>query len=328
MADNQPEERAYNSADDVMRQRQRTLREHYVANENAFRGLNPMVFDATFTPLWDARQEAAEAAQPGSVRAGILHEETKAVSTKLDECRAALKRLFYAAGQAFPGNAGRLNQYGKNRYEAARKNPPAMITLLDLALDAASRPADALALATYGWSAADTLSLGTLGLSLTAAATTQQTQKGTGVEEGQSYVGLQNALYRCGQQVSLAAKTLYADDFAKRQLFDLTEGGPAHPAEDHEVTVKPGQQKTVLFTTPLDGVAGLHLLLSVPRAGMRAEVGRIKEPTDTPPHLVPLTREQRSRDVRINELGPVGQLLLVRNVGEHAVRVVLRVLEA
>jgi hypothetical protein len=326
MADTQPLNRLYTGADDAMRQGQRTLREHYTANAKAFEKFNPAVFTEDYAARWSTAQEAADTADPGSVRAGTLHEDTTAVEGKMAEARTAVQRLFYAAGQAYPGNPGRLNQYGKNRYEQARDSHDHMITLLDLAHDAANRPLDALALAKHGWGITATAGLETLGLALAGANTTQETQKGTGVEDGQTYIVQQNGLYRFGQQASLGAKTLFADDFPKRQLFALTEGGDAD-GEDHELTVPPGQEKTVLFTTPFDAVPGLRLLLSKPQPGMRAEVSRLDKPGQQPTQVLTLTPEQRSRDVQAADLGPAGQLLLVRNTGEHPVRVVLRVLE-
>jgi|GEM_PF-2287427 len=326
MADDQPLNRIYTGSDDDMRQHQRTLRQHYIDNADAFQTFNPAVFTDDYATRWETAQKAAESAEPGSVRTGTLKENTQTVEAEMEKARKLVQRLFYAAGQAWPKNAGRLNQYGKNRYEQARDDQDGMITLLDLAHDAASRPSDALALAKYGWKTTDTALLDAQGEALTTANTTQEGQKGVGVEAGQGYIGRQNTLYRFGQQASLAAKTLYVDDFGKRQLFDLTAGGD-DDGEDHELTVKPGQQKAVVFITPLEGVTGLRLLLSKPQPGMLAEVSRVVNATDTPTASLSLTPDKRSRDELPADLGPAGQYLLVRNLGPLPVRVVLRVLE-
>lgn len=326
MADNQPEVRIYNMSDDDMRQRQRTLRQHYIDNASAFTDFNPEVFTDDYATRWETAQEAAESADSATVRTGTLKEDTQEVKAEMEKSRKMMQRLFYAVGQAWPGNSGRLNQYGKNRYERDRDNHDGMITLLDLAHDAASRPADALELAKYGWKPSDTKKLDTQGEALTTANTAQESQKGTGVEGGQEYIGRQNNLYRFGQQASLGSKTLYVDEFAKRQLFDLTEGGD-DDGEDHELTVQPGRQKAVLFTTPLEGVTGLRLLLSKPQPGMVAEVGRVRAADQAPSEVVALVPAERSRDVLPTDLGPAGQYLVVRNTGQHPVRVVLRVLE-
>ncbi|MDO7876613.1 hypothetical protein Q5H93_17845 [Hymenobacter sp. ASUV-10] len=326
MADEQPLNRIYGGSDDDMRQRQRTMRQHYLDNADTFASFNPEVFTDDYAAKWEAAQEAAETADSATVRAGTLKEDTQEVKAEMEKARKLVQRLFYTVGQAWPKNVGRLNQYGKNRYERDRDSHDGMITLLDLAHDAASRPADALQLAKYGWKDTDTKDLDAQGEALTTANTTQESQKGTGVEQGQGYIGQQNALYRFGQQASLGSKTLFADDFAKRQLFDLSPPD-GDDDEDHELTVQPGRQKSVLFTTPLDGVAGLRLLLSKPRPGMQAEVGRVRQADQTPSEVVALVPEQRSRDVLAADLGPAGQYLVVRNTGAHPVRVVLRVLE-
>jgi hypothetical protein len=326
MADAQPEVRNYNTSDDDMRQRQRTLRQHYLDYAKDFEKFNPAVFTADFAERWEKAQDAAETAEPGTVRAGTLKENTQEVEAEMQKARQLVQRLFYTVGQAWPKNAGRLNQYGKNRYERDRDNHDGMITLLDLAHDAASRPADAVELAKHGWTTTDTALLDTQGEALATANTTQEGQKGSGVEQGQGYVGRQNTLYRFGQQTSLGSKTLYVDDFGKRQLFDLS-APDGDDDEDHELTVPPGQQKAVLFTTPFGDGTRLRLVLSKPQPGMQAEVGRVEKPGAAPTAFRTLTPEKRSRDEQAADLGPAGQYLLVRNVGPQAVRVVLRVLE-
>ncbi len=328
MPDSQPLVRIYNATDATMRQHQRTLRDHYTANADAFQAFNPAVFDPKYAENWGKSQDAADTAAPGSVRAATLHEATDVVDVNMDKARATAQRLFYAVGQAWPHNAGRLNQYGKNRYEQARTSHDRMIVLLDLAHDAATRPADAALLTAHGWDGEATNGLAALGHDLVTTNTTQQAQKGTGVEDGQDYIGFQNALYRFGQQASLAAKTLFADDFAKRQLFDLTDGGGGGHYEDHELSVKPGETKSVAFTTLLLPETGLHLLLSRPQPGMQATVGRVAAIGQSPTQTVALVPDARSLDVPAAALGPSGQVLVVANTGTRAVRVVLRVSEA
>ena len=203
--------RAYGGSDAAMQQRQRTLRGHFTTHAAEFAAFNPTL-SAAFGQQWAAAQAAAEAAPAG-------------------EARQQVQQLFYYVGQAFPRNAGRLATYGKPAYDKARNSHERMISLLKQASDAAAT--DQAALTGQGWASAQTTALATLGTQLATANTAQEQQKGSGVEGGQTYLGLQNALYAYGQQVSLAAKILYAANPGRRQLFDLTpdaDGGPTPPA--------------------------------------------------------------------------------------------------
>jgi hypothetical protein len=229
MATSKPPTRAYGGSDAAMQQRQRTLRGHFDTHAAEFAAFNP-TFDAAFGQQWAAALAAAEAAPAGEARQGQLMADTQAVDAAMEQARQQVQQLFYYVGQAFPHNAGRLATYGKPSYDKARASHERMISLLKQAADAAT--ADQTALAAKGWTPAQTAALAALGTQLATANTTQEQQKGSGVEGGQTYIGLQNALYAHGPQVSLAAKTLYAANPGRRQLFDLTPegGGPTPPA--------------------------------------------------------------------------------------------------
>jgi len=222
--------RAYGGSDAAMQQRQRTLRGHFTTHAAEFAAFNPTL-SAAFGQQWAAAQAAAEAAPAGEARQGQLMADTQAVDAAMEQARQQVQQLFYYVGQAFPRNAGRLATYGKPAYDKARNSHERMISLLKQASDAAAT--DQAALTGQGWAPAQTTALATLGTQLATANTAQEQQKGSGVEGGQTYLGLQNALYAYGQQVSLAAKILYAANPGRRQLFDLTpdaDGGPTPPA--------------------------------------------------------------------------------------------------
>lgn len=218
----------YAGAADAMRQDMRTMHGHYLTYEDKFRDLNPE-FDADYGAHWLAALDAADTATPHAARVGELKEHTVAVDTVMDQAQAALQTLFYYVGRAFPGNVGRLDQYGRRTYAAARDNQDKMRTLLTTAHAAATR--DQAALATKGYPAAQLAALGTLGEQLTTANTTQEVKKGTNTEDTDHYLTLQNLAYGYGQEVSAAAKVLFAQDAATRQLFRLTDGAdaPAQP---------------------------------------------------------------------------------------------------
>lgn len=212
-----------------MRQRQRTLQGHFATHAAEFTAFNP-TFSSAFAQQWVAALAAAEAAPAGEARQGALMADTQTVEATMEQARQQVQHLFYYVGQAFPRNAGHLAIYGKPSYEKARNNQDRLISLLQQASDAATH--DQAALTAHGWTAVQTTALAALGTQLAAHNTTQEQQKGSGIEGGQTYIGLQNALYAYGQQVSLAAKTLYASNPGRRQLFDLTDGTPpaASPA--------------------------------------------------------------------------------------------------
>lgn len=322
MPDSQPLSRLYTGADAAMQQRQRTLHGHFLDNLAALTAFSPELA-GTFGTRWTAAQTAAEAAVPGKMRTGQLKQDTDAVEGLMEQGRAQVQQLFYYVGRAFPHNAGRLDQYGKSSYEKARANHDRLIALLTQAVEAATR--DAAALAPKGWTAANTTALAALGQQLSTANTAQEMQKGTGVEGGQTYIGLQNALYGFGQQVSLAAKARFVDDFAKRQLFLLTDGTPAGP-ETHELSVEAGFSKSVAFATALADGSKLHLRLLAPAPGQGAELSRVPAPDAVPLRTVSLNSDDFARDVAAEELGPQGQWLLVRNVGKVPVRVEMALL--
>jgi hypothetical protein len=214
-----PTKRLYVLDDATMRQGQRTMLSHFSGRAAEFGAFNPE-FGGSFLVDWDVALTAADAALPRAARAGTLKEDTEAVKTVMASARDQVQRLFYFVGEAYPGNAGRLAQYGKRDYNKARNNRDKMATLLLEAFEAATR--DQAALAAKGWNATARAAFGELAPALALAMSTQQIQKGTNLENGQAYIGRQNTLYGYGQRVSAAAKIRFATEQSTLRLFRLT----------------------------------------------------------------------------------------------------------
>ena len=315
--------RHYSESDAAMRQHQRTMQAHYVANEAAFRAFNPE-FDADFGQHWLAALDLADATPDHTARVGELKEHTAEVTDVMTQAQGAVQTLFYFVGRAFPHNVGRLDQYGRRTYEAARKQHDKMRTLLQTAFASATR--DHAALAAKGYAAAQLAALGTLVTQLAATNTTQEVAKGTNVEGTGHYLTVQNLAYGFGQEVSAAAKILFAADAPTLALFRL--GGSPAPAglEHHELTADADAAATVVFATALAPTTRLHLRLAVPGAGQSALVGRAAAPTDALATPVTLSAATTERTLTAAELGPAGQVLVVRSGGIYPVRVEITVL--
>lgn len=86
------------------------------------------------------------------MRVGELKETTGAVESVMARARRAAQQVFYFVGQAYPHNAGRLDQYGRRAYGVARNSHKLMQALLQTALDSATR--DQATLAAQGCGAA------------------------------------------------------------------------------------------------------------------------------------------------------------------------------
>ncbi|GAB3576664.1 hypothetical protein GCM10027345_13580 [Hymenobacter daeguensis] len=300
-----------------MRQDMRTMYQHYLTHQAAFQTFNPE-FDAAFGTDWLAAIDTADTTPPGAVRVGELKEDTAEVGNTMAQAQAAIQSLFYFVGRAFPHNAGRLATYGRSTYDAARDNHDKMRALLQTAFTSATR--DKTALATKGYTPAMLAALGALVEQLTDTNTTQEVKKGTNTEEGDHYVTTQNLAYGYGQEVSAAAKVLFAEDAATLRLFRLT--GPAAPAhETHELTVAPEETGSVLLRTPLLATTPLHLRLAVPQPGQEAVVGRAGAPADKLTTYVTLTPAISEVDLTAEALGPAGQYVLVQNSSPAPVRV-------
>ena len=310
--------RHYSQPDAAMRQDMRTMFEHYTARQAAFAAFNPE-FAAAFGTAWRAAIDLADATPTGAVRVAELKEDTAEVAGTMEQARAAVQGLFYFVGRAYPHNAGRLEQYGRSTYLAARDNHDKMRTLLQTAFTAATR--DKAELAKKGYTPAMLAALGALVAQLADSNTTQEVKKGSNTDEGDHYVTIQNLAYGYGQEVSAAAKVLFAADAATLKLFRLS--GPAAPAgpETHELTVAPDDTASVLFTTSLAATTGLHLRLAVPQPGQQAAVGRVVAPNDKMPATVTLTPALSELDVTAAGLGAAGQYVQVQNDGPTPVRV-------
>jgi hypothetical protein len=309
--------RHYTDSDATMRQNMRTMHEHYASKQADFLAFNPE-FDVAYGAEWLAAIDLADATLPGTVRRGELKEDTAAVLAVMEQAREALQTLYYYVGRTFPGNEGRLDQYGRRAYQAGRNSQDKMRTLLEIALTTAT--ADKLALAAKGYGAPQLAALGTLAEQLTATNTEQEVQKGRNTESSDHYVSVQNRAYDFGREVSAAAKVLYAADAATLGLFRLSSNGSSGP-ESHELTVEPGQEKTMAFATPLADNTGLHLRLFAPEAGQRVNIGRVKVAGDRPTVLLELTSGDSIREVSAAQLGPAGQVLVVKNAGTVPLRV-------
>jgi hypothetical protein len=314
--------RHYREADATMRQDMRTMHAHYLTHQAAFQAFNPE-FNAAFGTDWLAAIDLADTTPNGAVRVGELKEETAEVADVMEQARTAVQSLFYFVGRAFPHNAGRLATYGRSTYDAARDNHDKMRTLLQTAFTSATR--DKTALAAKGYTPAMLAALGALVAQLTDTNTTQEVKKGTNTEEGDHYLTTQNLAYGYGQEVSAAAKVLFAQDAATLKLFRMS--GPAAPPahETHELTVAPQGVEKILLDTPLADTTRLHLRLAVPQANQRARVGRIEAGGHLGP-FVDLSAAVSELDVEALMLGPAGQTLLVANTGSGTVHVAVAVL--
>lgn len=313
--------RHYISADADMRQQLRTMYGHYLTNQAAFQAFSPE-FDAAFATHWLAALDLADTTPTHAVRVGELKENTAAVETVMSQAQQAVQALFYFVGRAFPHNAGRLDQYGRRTYAAARDDHDKMRTLLQTAFTAATH--DHAELAAKGYGATQLAALGTLAGQLTATNTTQEIKKGSNTEGADHYVTVQNLAYGFGQQASAAAKVLFATDATKLKTFRLSATAPTGP-EHHELTVAPGHKQTVTFHTPFDPTSRLHLrLATVLEAGQHAAVGRVVLPDEKPTLTLDLAPATPELEASLTDLGPVGQVLVVLNTGEQPVRVELR----
>ena len=216
--------RHYSQPDATMRQDQRTLHGHYRANEAAFQKFNPE-FDAAFGKDWLAALDLADTTPDHTVRVGELQEDTAEVETVMEQAQRALQAVFYYVGRAFPHNAGRLATYGRSSYDAARDHHDKMRSLLHTAFTSATR--DAQALEAKGYTKAQLAELGRLADELTTTNTTQEVTKGTNTEGTDHYITTQNLAYGYGQEVSAAAKVLFAADKTTQSLFRLSSDGHA-----------------------------------------------------------------------------------------------------
>jgi hypothetical protein len=314
--------RHYHEADANMRQDMRTMHQHYTAHAAAFAAFNPE-FDAAFGTDWLAAIDAADAAPDHTVRTGELIEDTDEVEDVMDHARAAAQTLFYYVGRAFPHNAGRLNTYGRNTYETARKQHDKMRSLLQTAFTSATR--DKIELAAKGYTAAQLATLGTLVTELAETNTTQEVKKGTNTEGRDHYVTTQNLAYGYGQEVSAAAKILFAADAATLKLFRLSGPTPA-AHETHDVTIAEGQSGGIFLNTPLVATTKLHLHLAVPEDGQQVLVGRVEEVGGELTTFVTLTSALSELEPTAAALGPAGQWLQFQNNSTTPVRIEIMVL--
>jgi hypothetical protein len=212
------EVRLYTIADSEMRQDMRTMHGHYLSDM------------AAFGTQWLAAIGAADLAKPGAALRSDLKEDTQEVEALMEQARTQVQTLFYYVGQAFPGNAARLDQYGKKQYEQARKKHDKMRALLSLAIEAAERDQDELA--EKGFKPAQLAALIQLAEDLEGANTDQEMRKGTNTEGSDDYIRIQNAAYTFGQQVSKAAKVAFAQDPVKQKLYLLGGSGPGPKKRD------------------------------------------------------------------------------------------------
>ena len=215
-----PTERQYDQPDSEMRQRMRTMHGHYLNDLAAFTAFNPAL-TAAFGTQWAAALDAADQATSGTTLRGDLREDTQTVETLMDHARTQVQQLFYYVEQAYPNNAGRLDQYGKAQYPGARQKHDKMRALLSAALASATR--DQAALAPHGFGPDKLAALAQVTQDLERADTDQEIRKGTNTEGSDEYVRRQNAAYAFGQQVSRAAKIVFASDAVKQRLYRLAD---------------------------------------------------------------------------------------------------------
>ncbi len=298
-----------------MRSRMRTMHGHYLSDAAKFAAFNPEL-GGSFGTDWLAALEAADLAPNVDVRRGELRQDTVVVETEMDRARAMVQQVFYYVSQAFPGNKGRLSQYGKDRYAKAATNSDEMRVVLDMAAQAAER--DLAALTTKGFSAAKLAELQDLAAQLDTVDTAQQMQKGLNQEDTDAYVRLQNAAFGFGQRLNKAAKLLLADQPLRQRLYRLTDPAPT-PTDTHELTLALGEQQVVSMETRLLPDTVLRLTLLEGSGPVR--LGRLPFPAAPLGSGELLDAATSPRYVSAAELGPEGQYLAAHNLGPDEVRV-------
>lgn len=303
--------RLYQGAHAVMRQRMRTMQGHYVANQPALEGFNPQ-FTVGFGTAWLTGIDTADTTPPPAVGIGELTDETADVEGWMAAARQQTQSLFYYVGQAFPGKAGMLTQYGQHLYEQARKKHEQMRALLALALVSATR--DQVALAAKGFGADKLAALGLLATDLTTSVTSQEQQKGENVDSTDDYQEIQNLAYSPGQAVSEAAKILFADDYGKLELFRLGDG-PGPTTETHRLDLAVNETKTAEFATALVAPVQLRLHLVNAELDQKLYIGRSTTPDGPAAKTITLDKTNNNAVLPVADLGPDGQYLCVTNAG-------------
>ncbi len=103
-----------------------------------------------------------------------------------------------------------------------------MRSLLAIALALATR--DQADLTAKGYSTAQLAALATFEAQLTTTNTAQEVKKAQNTEGSDAYLTAQNLAYGFGQEVSAAAKILFAQGAATSPLFRLSSPAAAPPA--------------------------------------------------------------------------------------------------
>lgn len=326
--------RLYSGPDADMLQQMRTAQATFADEDQAlFAAVRP-TFTAAYAASWLTQINLAAQALPNAARVGALKEDTDTVDAALEAARTIAKRVLFYANEAFPGNQGRLDTFGKSLYDAARANPARLQGLLEMQLAQLTTGGDEAALVAKGFPAGVTPATAndpTRGVNqlraalatLRTAETTQERRKGLNQEDTAEAISRLNAAFAPYKELARAAPFVDwpADSRAmKRAYYTLPDSGP----EDHDYSLGPGETAARRFD---EGLApGRRLSLSGLPAGAKVEVGLAPDAGTPPTAWTPVPAAETGKPVRLT-LGtdlatdPKQTCVALRNTGGTALKV-------
>jgi len=156
---------------------------------------------------------------PDSVQVDIISGLTADLEAKLDISRIEEQKFFRFVVDVFPNNPAKINQAGKNDYEAARKVPEKMLTLQKISKGFADD--NAAALTAKGYTVAMAGELVTSRTNLETALIAQnkaQKERAVNTELRRATV---NAAYDAVRDLCEDAKIIYVNDYAMYNKYLL-----------------------------------------------------------------------------------------------------------
>lgn len=183
-----------------------------------FIAFSPKYVDPYETDL-ETKIETAKNVIPDSVHLDILTGLTATLEAKMDTARIEEQKLFRFVADVFPNNPAKINEAGKNDYEAARKNYEKMLTLLKISKKFADE--NAAALLAKGYTAAMALNLATSRTELEDALIAQnKAQKVRAVDTENRRITV-NIAYDAVRDLCEDAKIIYVSDYAMYNKYLL-----------------------------------------------------------------------------------------------------------
>lgn len=302
--------RTYNTTDAQMLSFSRVVHANYTTDLANFTAFDADLDAGVGIDLLTAI-DAAEDFSSDAQLIDVVAQATLDLEAKMKECRDFFQGMKYFIEKAFPNKPGTWNEFGYNDYRDSRNVQTRMIQFMFDLHETATKYSNALT--GVNLPGVQITLIQTLATQLQTLNTAQEKLKGARFTASNDRVILLNDCWGKVQNIRNAAKTLYANNWGKWQLYLLPWGGEGQPpTQPEEITGTVPYNETVNIVVPDLLPESVLTLTNIGAVALRFCGGEVSDVDCGVDGVVLNTGD--SQAVALQDIAPVGSTPAFLNV--------------